>query len=198
MPAPGDDLAVEGNYAYVVSNLGARSQMVVVDVSVPTQPTITGTLAVAGGGINISGTYAYLVGDSFQVVDISDPAHPVLAGSCPTAGRDLYVVGNYAYVAGDDLWVLDIGDPANPSLLATYATSWAVDFSGVYAAGEYIYAVGDGLYILRLSELALEVSPASITWLAVVGGSDPPSYPVSIQSAGQPLTWTTQISPTVE
>jgi hypothetical protein len=216
LPAEPNSVYIWGDHAYV----GDDDGLWVLDISDPAHPAEQGHLDITGGvqDVQVHGQYAYVLNIAYSggspvlsllAADIGDPAHPSVAGTGAIAtgqwGDRLYVSGDpsadsgqaYAYVAGDDLWVLDISDPASPTMIATYITSWAVDFSGVYAAGEYIYAVGNGLYILQLSTLALKVNPASITWLAEAGGSDPPSRQVSIQSTGQPLTWTAYLSPTV-
>lgn len=209
-------LYISGTQAYV----GDEEGLWVLDISDPTQPAEQGHVDISHGvqAVQGQGEYAYALNIdnsgweaelSLLAIDVADPAQPIVAGSSPIASgawaEGLYVSGDRAYVAGDYLWVLDIGDPASPALIATYKP-WGDDalasllegFSGVYVAGEYIYAVGTDIYILKLSALALEVSPASITWLAETGGSDSSPRRLSIQSNGRPLTWTAQISPTVD
>jgi len=216
LPAEPNSVYISGGHAYV----GDDGSLRVLDISDPAQPAELGHVDITGGvqDVQVHGHYAYVLNIAYPggspvisllAIDIADPAHPGIVGTGAIAtgqwGDRLYVAGDpstdsgqaYAYVAGDDLWVLDLSDPTSPTMIAAYTTSWAVDFSGVYAAGEYIYAVGDELYILQLSILDLEVSPASITWLAEAGGSDPPPRPVSIQSSGQPITWTAHLSPAV-
>ena len=110
----GSAVAVAGNYAYVVSQNrnqangsgsnddGTGNSLTVLDISVPTAPTIVGTvhdsnLLFGAHGVVVSGSYVYVaaqgcltnpqpcpngsVGNSFVVIDVSNPANPAIVAS---------------------------------------------------------------------------------------------------------------------
>jgi len=106
-------LVISGSYAYVVSQNrngasgtgsnddGTGNSLTILDISVPTAPTIVGTLHNSNimfgpHGVAVSGSYAYVaaqgclnqqpcpnpnVGDSLVVIDISNPSNPTIAAS---------------------------------------------------------------------------------------------------------------------
>lgn len=131
------DVAVQGNYAFV----GARAPALlsVVDVSVPSEPTlvVTGLGPGRGGSptdVTIGGNTAYLImdarnrhGDAYML-DISDPASldPAAPGYERFPVEFVYaqaVSGNYLYSVAEErgggsvqLWVSDISfDPMAPT-----------------------------------------------------------------------------------
>jgi hypothetical protein len=106
-------VVIIGSYAYVTSQNrnggsgtgsnddGTGNSLTILDISVPTAPTIVGTLHNSNimfgpHGVAVSGSYAYVaaqgclnqqpcpnpnVGDSLVVVDISNPSNPTIAAS---------------------------------------------------------------------------------------------------------------------
>jgi len=130
--------------------------MEILDCSVPTSPVVLGRtfLLSPGGGIALSGSYAYVAdgGDGLRVIDVSDPTNPVEVGFYDTWdwAQGVAVSGSYAYVAagGDGLRVIDVSDPTNPVEVGFYDTgSWA---NGVAVSGDTAYVADgdDGIYML--------------------------------------------------
>ena len=120
------DIAIVGTMAYVA----AKSDVSIVDLSVPEEPVVVGSVAVEGQArrIVVSGNHAYGAAVSgVHVVDISDPTSPTLAATYnqPTGeAYDVAVSGSTLYVAvfawaatSAGLEVLDISNPASPSLV---------------------------------------------------------------------------------
>jgi len=172
--ATSKDIAVVGNYAYV---LGAVSDSLqILDISDPYNPTPVGHILNGNGGtfldgpysIEVIGNYAYVVAyyDCFEVIDISDPTNPThvaklqdgwLFGPSLDAPNKLQIVGSYAFIASEfseALEVLDISDPTNPTHAAKYI------FSGnqnrprsLFVEGNYVYFanfVADNLNIIKV------------------------------------------------
>jgi hypothetical protein len=84
-----NDVAVQGNYAYVVNQISTGMELAVFNVSNPAAPTLVSALtddAVLGGSyrIRIHGQFAYISGNgasSVAAIDISNPSAPRVAGS---------------------------------------------------------------------------------------------------------------------
>ena len=127
------DVRVSGNYAYI--SVRGSKQMLVVDVSDVTAPSILGTFtsstypSTTVYQIDVSGNYAFLraAGDGFFgiiSVDISTPSSPVDVSAISNAttmsiqsgwyaSPDIVVSGNYAYTNGNMIAIIDITDPSN-------------------------------------------------------------------------------------
>lgn len=136
------DIAVQGNYVYVVAEYMG---LTVVDVTDPRAPFIVSELSSGQNySIIVNGPYAYIAGAyrGLIVVDISDPANPFVETEITLNGGsavDVAVQGNYAYVAegSSGLSIVKIDDIANASLVNTIQTGNA---RGLYAdANNYIY-----------------------------------------------------------
>lgn len=149
------DVAVAGDYAYVVSNLD--DALSIFRISDPFTPTLVGSIQGGGApnylagarGIQVSGNYAYIAApqhapppptdDSLTIIDISDPTTPTFAASIRGAGApnfldavsEVYIYGNYAYCAavGDaSLTIIDISDPLNPTFAGNIAGAGVPNF----------------------------------------------------------------------
>lgn len=180
-------VTVVGKYAYVADGYGANfgtcfnpddlsdtstlyggacSQLKIVDVSVPSNPTVKyfykapGVTGTAGQGRGVSVAYknGYLYlglgktgsGPEFHIIDVHNPLFPVARGSF-AVGRSVTAItirNNYAYLATDDntkqLMVLDISNPYNPVV-----ASGSVYNPGGVGLGRSLFAVGDDLYFGR-------------------------------------------------
>jgi hypothetical protein len=129
VPTPGcaDDVAVAGNYAYVLDGYlsSEESGIQVVDVSDPAHPTIVSSLLMEPTHrMAVAGPYAYVAADynGLQIVDLSDPLDLHVVGGVQTAApvRDVAVAGHYAYAADEHgLSVIDVTDPADPRVVGT-------------------------------------------------------------------------------
>ncbi len=181
----GKDLAISGDYAYVVtaSASGEAAALSIISIADPANISVTGKLNLTstGQGVSVSGNYAY-VGDGsagLDVIDVSTPASPTLYANLPTTGA-LYAVtisGDYAYATGYDagLLILDIEDPSSPAEVDTLdLDTLAYDIA---VSGDYAY-VGDNfkIYIVGISI----VEAHTITATAGSHGSISPSGEVAV------------------
>jgi hypothetical protein len=151
-------VAVNDDYAYIVSFLDA---MRIIDVSDPTNPTEVGNEPGHLWDVAVSGDYAYLASMSgyLRVIDVSDHTDPVLVGALRAVPHPsleaVAVSGSYAYLAhGYDggLRVIDITDPTNPSEVGwTWTDDHAYDLS---VSGDYVYVADyyGGLRVFHISD----------------------------------------------
>ncbi|UCH33402.1 MAG: carboxypeptidase regulatory-like domain-containing protein [Armatimonadota bacterium] len=181
--SPGDpvDVAVSGQYAYVVDNFpGVR----VVDVSNPWDPVGMGYWDTIGWswGVAAVGTDVYVTDEwsGLRIIDASDPWTPVEVGWCDTPGyaRDVAVGGGYAYVA--DSWmglrIIDVSDRSAPVEVGHLNTPhYAVD---VEYEGGYVYVPDQygGLRIIAVwnpqapGEVAYWDTPGTASDVVLGGG----------------------------
>jgi hypothetical protein len=147
-------------YAVAVDNHrlygSTGSEIVVLDLSDPTQPTEVGSVMFSEvSGLSVRGDHAYIAsGKELTIVDITDFDNPTEVGSCRSINVpfDVAVRGDYAYVA--DFWgglVVDVSDPENPTWYETYDTPGSANHVTVDEA--YIYVDSDfgGIQILRFA-----------------------------------------------
>jgi len=153
------DMAVVGNYAYVIS----LNKFYVIDISNPSKPVLMGTWESNPDNvkdlqfcndIKIFGSYAYLA-DSYgylHVIDISNPSHPILISTTGTMniGDDdpppgnawgLSISGNYAYVLdwSTGFEIIDISQPSHPIIPSVYSSLYDVNGDSVMVVGNYAY-----------------------------------------------------------
>jgi hypothetical protein len=146
------DVAISGDYAYVIDSRGYNEDafgegLLVVDITDPTHPQTVGSFGkgLTSGRVAASGDFALLgTGDSVLILDIRDPTHPQRVGSYGTLGGytedDLFLSGDYAYIAGSDgLDVVDLRNTAKVQRVGQYATSSYA--YGVAASGNCAYLV---------------------------------------------------------
>jgi len=147
-------VTIQGEYAYI----GEDTQLTIVDISDPANPSIAGRCIPFYDRINdiaIAAGYAYVADFYYglRIVDVSDPANPFEVGFYDTQGNaalGIAVSGSYAYVAVGNAWrVVDVSVPDNPveaGFYDAYGQHKNVSVSGglVYLAAGYGY-----LYILH-------------------------------------------------
>jgi hypothetical protein len=155
--AQSQDIAISGNYAYM---LHRWEGLKIIDISDPSNPTFKSSCDMPGGTfkVTLSGNYAYVASGSsgLKIIDISNPSNPTLKGSynTPSFAGWVAISGDYAYVANGDsgLLIIDITDPANPTFKSSYDTpgnAWDIAVSGNYA---YVTTRRSGLQILDVSD----------------------------------------------
>ncbi len=123
----------EGNLLCAVGEEANGSRLVVVDITNPAGPFVTGFFDGFAPGasaidVSVSGGIAYVAGGSggMTVIDVgSNPFFPTLVGTYTDALGPVNRVtlsGTTAYLAdaGDGLTALDVTDPANPVALGSY------------------------------------------------------------------------------
>lgn len=172
-PALAIDVAVSGNYAYLVVDDPAGDRLDVVDISTPSQPQFAGSYAVPGTelarGITSGGSPARLylpasIAGQWGVLILTAAPTPVYVGHILTAGqpRGIAISGGLAYVtedSGNTLHIFQLSPVITE--LGNYAlpdTGW-----GVAVAGNYAYVAADlaGLQILDVSTPATPTLTAS-------------------------------------
>ncbi|MEZ4640317.1 MAG: hypothetical protein R2856_36060 [Caldilineaceae bacterium] len=151
---PAYDLAVQGDWVYVVSQTGLH----IVDVAERGAPQIAGNLALSSAalGIAVDGEWAYIANerDGLRIVNVNDPHQPRLMRSIDTGmAWDVALGDSYAVVAGSysGVTVVDVSDPANPRVLAHLDSAHRDLAVGV--SGGYAYLAGDSAG-LRIFDMA--------------------------------------------
>ena len=147
-----------GTFAYVAAG---SNGLVVVDVSVPTQPRRRGTLSGIGDAEAVRAIgQQVLVADAngfLRVVNAVNPDAPTLVASIAIAGRPsaLALHGSMAAVAAQagGISFVNIGDPTAPAVISTLAvpgTALGIDFDS--QAGLAAVAMGSaGLQLVDIS-----------------------------------------------
>jgi hypothetical protein len=166
----GIKVATQGNYAYVVRNDGTPD-FLIINISDPLNPTLVGSLSLAGVPTNIavSGNYAYVTNTSdtaeLQIINVTTPSSPSLIYSYNAAGAadgaGIYVSGNYAYLvrkanaANNEFVALNIATPTLPVRVGWYNLN--VNMNEVYVNGGNVFIATDSdtQEILELSSVLL-------------------------------------------
>ena len=127
LPYPAEDIALSGDYAYLVHFKNLR----IINVSDPSSPQLVGSYDMLSGnvrGIAISGGYAYVAdaSEGLKIIDVNNPAAPTLIGKYDTQGFafEVAVSGDYAYIADSNrgVQIINVSNPANPTLAGSYDT----------------------------------------------------------------------------
>ncbi len=165
------DLALKGNYAYVVDD--GIGEIQIINISNPASPIVVNTYKthVSGVSIDISKNYAYIAGfNGLEIIDISNPASPIYISKYDTGvSFGVQIKGKYAYVSGsyaERLHILDISNPASPKSVSTSPKGFAG--SGISISNNYAYlshVVGE----LNIIDISNPTSPK------YVGTYDTPS-----------------------
>jgi len=141
--------------------LAAPVGLAIVDISDPSHLTQIGScpLPQPGMGVDISGSYAYVVikstENSLYIVDISDRSNPVKVGSCSMQGvaHKVAVSGGYALVTTlDGVNAINIADPDSPfvvDFLQLPDEGWDIAISGGNA---YVADFTGGIQIIDISD----------------------------------------------
>ncbi|MBU0991986.1 MAG: hypothetical protein KJ737_05780 [Proteobacteria bacterium] len=113
---------VNGSYAYLADD----RMMNIIDISNPAVPLFISAYDTGNSYAHfiVDDTYAYILGDGFQVVDISNPTSVVPAGSCKGLyGNGMTKSGEFVYLATDaSLQILDVSTPGLPVVKGIYKT----------------------------------------------------------------------------
>jgi heat shock protein HslJ len=194
--------AIRGSHAY----LGVGLKLMVLDISDPRLPTLTGELLLPSQATAIHGwgDYAYVgAGHSLHIINIKDPTAPTIAGSyrLPGSVTDVTMtdarLGSdpvYAYVAYSDtfetggLLVLDLSNPAYPSPLGSQQTGGQPSVTLV-PNSERLYAyLAERHTCQRAASLGVECSGS----LRILDVSDP-TAPAEIAFYELP-TWAREVA----
>ncbi len=178
------DLAVSGNYAYlVIDRNSSNSRMVIVDISSPSSPKLVKTWNVKPDtcwkgpcynsfeGIAVAGNYAHLAASyGLEIVDITNPE------ACSLAGRyselypyDVAIMNTYAYLytSYPYIKIIDVSNPTGPKYLGSYIAKFggaqSISISGQRAllVGQHAVTSEPG-YSLEILDLSNPAAPASV------------------------------------
>ena len=185
------DIYVSGNYAYVIgyNDDYDKTQFSVIDITQPTNPTLTGSINTSGSQqVFISGSYAYLANSTggIEIIDISNPNSPtsVARWDGEQSSEDVYISGSLAYIAqgAGGFIVLDISNSNKPEMIASLFTGEypASYLTSIDVAGSKAY-IADSQFGLRIIDIANPKNPQMAGQLAFVGNS---KHPLSIQVSG--------------
>jgi hypothetical protein len=144
-------VALRYPYAYVMTNIGSRDTIHVVDLYDVQAPSVLGSLALTDYGPISEGPggYLYEVGrESFSVINVEAPHNPQLVSQSGEAsiGLDggLHYSSNYLGVAEGFIGCLKLFDvtyPDSPYLIGQYCQ--AQSCNGVWCGDGYVYATVD-------------------------------------------------------
>jgi hypothetical protein len=147
-------IAAAGDYAYVAAS---TSDVIIIDVSIPTSPSVTDSIQRPGGAFDtdIDNGVLYIAGGAgLNLNDLTDPANPVEISSVGDLGNayEVEVQGGLAFVSSFDglLRVVDVSDPLLPSHVGTLDLGGRASFQRV---GDILYTSvgGVGLRVVAVS-----------------------------------------------
>ncbi len=151
------DIGVAGDHVYVAAG---ASGLHVVDVSMPSDPTVVGTYDSPGQarGVAVVDAHAYIADElqGMRVVDVSTPSAPKEVGAYETLGGvwSLAIDEGIACVVGlgPYLRVVDVSTPSAPKEISAYETPSGPIHSLVMAEG-FVYGGGwdDGMVVVDVS-----------------------------------------------
>lgn len=163
LPGFANEVAVNGNYAYVAAG---SAGLQVVNVADRSNPAIAGSLALPGNAnsVRVVGNLVFVAGGSagLQIVDVTNPLTPVLRSALSTSGNalDVNIQGNVAYVAnGSGLFLANITNPSGPTALSSLPLAGlirGVSADPVHALAA-VAADTNGVYVVDVSNLGAPV-----------------------------------------
>jgi len=159
LPGVPAEVAVVGNYAYVA----ASDMLIVVDVSLPSSPTVVASLPVTAQIVAASVGYVYIDWPSnyggIQVVDVSTPTAPTIVGRRQIlsqynrwVAQGGMVYGVTAGYSGGSFHAIDVSTPTAPSFAG--GLDIPGNATGVAVHGDYAYVAGPtaGLLVIDVSD----------------------------------------------
>jgi hypothetical protein len=168
-----DQVAVKGNYAYLLDWAQPNSEVDVINVANPAAPVLTTQIPISSPGyISINGNYAYITSysnGSLYTVDIAHPAKPVISNVLSLGGvGDIAINNGYAYVTnaapnGSATNVLSLSNPAAPTLISTITTTSGNQYEdntlSVFIKNNYLLVGTDNYYNTFVLAYDLSTSP---------------------------------------
>lgn len=170
---------VSGTTAYVVTATATGPEFYVLNVSVPTAPSLVGSveLGATANDVVVSGNFAYIAGTGnaaeLQVVNITTPSAPVVVGTLNLAGNTdataIGITGTKVVLAqGATFFNINVATPATPVSLGSVALAGVGNKIAVLSSSvAYVATAGD----------AAEVQVMNIT-------ANTPSVTTSFNAAG--------------
>jgi len=167
-PAPPEDLAISGGYAYVALYKGLE----IIDISNPAHPKYVGDFPISNTNRVVNnGSYLSVASwDGITILNISDPVHPVQKGFYKDDSPGyLAISGSYLYSADNytGLTIIDISDPSTPFQLSVYPwgeLSTGYFPEGISLAGKYAFIINDndGLLVINVADPSEPVKAGSL------------------------------------
>ena len=166
------DVAVEGDYAYVL-NIG-RS-LFIIDISDPAAPQTTSSYFINAGSLSsvslfVAGNYVYIASDYYglHIIDVANPSDPQEIGFLDIPGESIYdvvVAGDHAYAldtSNNRLNIIDVTNPSQPNLVGFYDT---MSFTYM-VSGDYLYIGEDnGLRIVNIANPSVPIETGFVATL---------------------------------
>jgi hypothetical protein len=171
IPGFANEVAVNGNYAYVAAG---SAGLQVVNVTNRSAPAIVGSLALAGNAnsVRVVGNFVFVAAGSagLEVIDVTNPLAPVLRATLNTSGTalDVTVQGNVAYVANStSLFLVNISTPSVPTALSSLPLTGLIRGVSVDPLREIAVVAADsnGIYVVDVSNLK---SPVLVGQLSTI------------------------------
>ncbi len=160
------DVAVNGDYAYLADDFRGLQ---VIDVSDISWPTGVGRWNDGGNakGVAVEGSYAYVIERSgeLEVIDIADPLNPIEIGNFIDggSGNNILVKDGIAFVAdlSDGLEIFNVSNPYAPALITRYKVGDG-EANGLFLVDSSLFLADglEGLEVVNVSDLHEPVSLA--------------------------------------
>nr|MEE4269333.1 FlgD immunoglobulin-like domain containing protein [Candidatus Krumholzibacteria bacterium] len=147
------DLVVQDTVGYALDSAG----LIILDLSLPTDPQQVGSLAIPGHGsqLAVAGSHVFvLVPTGMQSVNATDPTNPVMGNVAPFAGgMGLAAADGMACITYDGgVALFDLTNPSSPTPAGTW--SGPDTFLGAACTGDLVFACGtNSLYAIDASDL---------------------------------------------
>ncbi|MGA1863610.1 MAG: C13 family peptidase [bacterium] len=152
------DVAIEGEYAYVVT----KNSLQIINISNPMEPYVKGNWVSTGNdegvAIDITDDYACIAYQfsGIQIINIKDPSEPYIEGNCDTPGRasDVVIRGSYLYVADgpNGIQVINISDPGEPYIEGNCDTPGYADGIDLCDNYAYIFEYDGSIQVIDISD----------------------------------------------
>lgn len=148
----GNDVAVDGNYAYVATEK-MNGGLAVVDVTDKQNPFVAKTIDIGRKGTSVTklGNYVYVGVDysshGLAVINATNPSSATLATTKDIYGTATAITssGSYVYVGShgstDKLVILNASNPANPTIVSSPLAQGKI--FGIDVVGDYAYVGTD-------------------------------------------------------
>lgn len=157
LPARAVSVAIDGQYAYVLTLTTSSSQLsglTIVDISHPATPATIANISIKANKIAVAGRYLYALSDDLHIYDLANVAAPVQVGYLPVGGSALALAGRYLYIGfsgfnSAGLRIIDISNPAAPVLTGEYTA--AVTLPGFFPPGVADLVVDSGRAYMAFS-----------------------------------------------
>ncbi|MFG0243392.1 MAG: GC-type dockerin domain-anchored protein [Phycisphaerales bacterium JB054] len=162
------DVAIEGDYAYVVAhNFDGEPEFVVLDISDPRDPTTVGSSTeIKGSFVVVDGNIACAYDTSLYIVDVSAPSKPVLLAKKSIHGSyqrvpQVRMGGGFAYAASPyGVHIFDLSKPEADAVAILPKTGSGMDVDpsrgllfATHGHAMFVYDINDPTSPILLSTI---------------------------------------------